>query len=183
MQIISRAALIALIALMLCGCATHSPQRGISLGLTYNNYRTGVKVVIKQAITDSGNSVAHAGVLSESTNPLSGATLTSTIPQRELPEWIEFTWTEFDPSTHDVRFTREQLLAMPVKKARVTIRGRVPQDVMDEVRNSPLDPTSSNLRLKSLQYYLHWTIDGVKLRWRVYQRCCTVLHEGGDTIR
>ena len=139
-------------------------------------------MLFKRGYTDGGDPVPTAGSLYESPRAEGGARLGVRAPGGELPEWVEFEWTEFDPAARDVRRTREQLAAMPIKSARLPVRSLVPPNVFEEVKRSAPDPQRANLPLKSLELYFTWTRSGVKTRWKLYQGCCTVLAEGGQSL-
>jgi len=97
---------------------------------------------------------------------------------RELPEWVEFEWTE---PKYEEKHTREQLLAMLVKKARVPVRSRVPQDVIAEVMEAKRNREPHKLPEKMLWVYFIWYEDGIKFRWRLTSKCCGE-RSGGDEI-
>jgi len=96
---------------------------------------------------------------------------------RSLPEWVEFEWIE---PAYQGTFTRDQLLAMPVQKARVRVRDRVPRDVVDEVVASNRLRQAGRLSDKSLWTYFVWYEDGVNFRWELRNGCCEKLRAGGD---
>jgi hypothetical protein len=111
-----------------------------------------------------------------------------------LPEWIEIHWQEeeqgrvvslkewsrLDAAARAARM--QEQAALPVKSARLAVRSLVPESVIAELEQSPLNP-ATGLPLKSLELYFVWTSDGVKVRWAVWQECCTVIREGGESLR
>lgn len=83
----------------------------------------------------------------------------------------------------EARAARKQAYAaLPEQKARVEVAGHIPVEVIDELKHSPADPGAAGLPLKTLRIYFVWTQDGVKVRWRVHEGCCKILHEGGDPL-
>jgi hypothetical protein len=134
-------------------------------------------------------------MLRPSSNPRVGSTAGGTGRETGLPEWIEIHWREkekgrvlsykdwsrLDPAERAARV--QEQAALPVKSARLAVRSLVPESVIAELEQSPLDPATSGLPLKSLRLYFVWTNDGVKVRWEVREQCCKVIHEGGDSIR
>jgi len=161
---------------------------------TIVNYNTGLTISIKDSRDDNGARLALGGTLPSDSNAYIGSTSAGLGKGTALPEWIEIRWIETGPEWD---MARKEYLALsdrerderskryaelPIKSARIHIRGRIPESVADELKRSPLDPDRSNLPLKSLRLYFIWTIDGVKLRWRLRQRCCETLQEGGDPL-
>ena len=161
---------------------------------TIVNYNTGLTIAIKDSRDNNGARLALGGTLPSDSNAYIGSTSAGLGKRTALPEWIEIRWIETGPEWD---MARKEYLALsdrerderskryaelPIKFARIHIRGRIPESVADELKRSPLDPDRSNLPLKSLRLYFIWTIDGVKLRWRLRQRCCETLQEGGDPL-
>ena len=100
---------------------------------------------------------------------------------RELPEWVEFEWSE-PPYPEDPKQTLEEYRALPRKTARVPVRSRVPQDVVEEVLEAKRRRKPHQLPEKMLDVYFIWTEAGVKFRWGVGTRGGMTLREGGDAI-
>lgn len=161
---------------------------------TIANYNTGVTISIKDSRDNSGTRLSLGGNLPSGSNAYTGATSAGLGKGTALPEWIEVRWIETGPewdmprreylalSDRERDERSKRYAQLPVKSARIHIRSRIPESVADELKRSPLDPERSNLPLKSLRLYFIWTVDGVKLRWRLRQRCCETLQEGGDTL-
>jgi hypothetical protein len=167
---------------ILCGCTALTTKSNASFGVTFLNYKSGVDMLFKRGYTDRGDPVATAGSLYESSRAEGGARLGVMVPRGELPEWVEFQWKEFARADRDVEYTSEQLAAVPIKSVRLPVRSLVPPNVFEEAKRSAPDPQRANLPLKSLELYFTWTRAGVKTRWKLYQGCCTVLAEGGQSI-
>jgi hypothetical protein len=133
-------------------------------------------------------------MLRPSSNPRTGSTAGGTGREAGLPEWIEIHWREkekgrvlsykewsrLDPAERAARV--QEQAALPVKSARLAVRSLVPDSVIAELEQSPLNPETGR-PLKSLALYFVWTSDGVKVRWAVWQQCCTVIREGGESLR
>jgi len=182
------------LAVLLIGCA--GEQKASEFGVTYtlSNYKTRLRVWIEDAYTNRKEKLSLGGVLVSKSNPYHGATSAGLGTRDKLPEWLEIRWrdggAEWDMSNAEyatldgaAREARGKAFeALPIKSAKIAIRNRIPSDVLEELKSSPLDPSRSNLPLKSLSFYFIWTKDGVKLRWRVYEKCCKILYEGGDKI-
>jgi hypothetical protein len=133
-------------------------------------------------------------MLRPSSNPRVGSTAEGTGRETGLPEWIEIHWREkergrvlsykewsrLDPAERAAR--RQEQAALPVKSARLAVRSLVPDSVIAELEQSPLNPATGR-PLKSLELYFVWTSEGVKVRWAVWEKCCTVIREGGESLR
>jgi hypothetical protein len=148
--------------------------------VTFGNGMHGKEMLFRSATSSTGARFANPGSLAPGKNPLKGsATMGASSDDRVLPEWVEFDWTEPDYGT---TYTREQLRAMPVKKARVPVRSRVPQDVVDEVVASNRQRQAGQLSEGSLWIYFVWFDSGVKFRWELRSGCCEKLRAGGDDL-
>ena len=99
---------------------------------------------------------------------------------RELPEWVEFEWSE-PAYPEDPKQTLAEYRALPRKTARVAVRSRVPQDVVDEAIEAKRRRQPHELPDKMLYVYFIWTETGVKFRWELGRGGVT-LREGGDEI-
>jgi hypothetical protein len=183
-----------MIGLLLSACAAQAKPRGISVSTTLINYKTGAQVSVEGGRTDRGSRLHFGATLVDSSNLNGGGTLDGVGPDPGLPEWVELTWREdprpslsykewfaIDEAERQARV--DAFRALPLKSARVAVRNVVPPSVIEELEQSPMDPATPLLRLKRLRLYFIWTRDGVKLRWKAYEGCCTVVREGGDTVR
>ena len=163
----------------LCACATPSHQ-GPGMTVTFNNGLKGKSILFDRAVTASGMRFPDPGFLAPDTNPLRGGKTMGAAPDsRELPEQVEFTWRE---TKYQGDYTYEQLKALPRKTARVTVRSRIPQDVVDEVMESNLKRQPHKLAEKSLWVYFIWYESGIKFRWELRKNCCGILRAGGDDV-
>ncbi len=99
---------------------------------------------------------------------------------RELPEWVEFVWSE-PVYPEEPKQTLEEYRALPQKTERVPVRSRVPQDVVAEVMEAKRNREPHKLPEKMLWVYFIWSEDGIKLRWRLTSKCCDE-RSGGDEI-
>jgi hypothetical protein len=179
---------------LLSGCDSRATQPALELSITYVNYHDGINVESIEGHTDQGFRLASPLVLQRSSDAYSGKTVSSVGPGSGLPEWIEFKWQEadlakaisnedwlkLDDATRDA-YAKENA-ALPVKDQRVEVRRLVPQAVIEELAQSPMDPVRTTLRLKSLRLYFVWTTAGIRVRWREYRGCCDVIREGGDIV-
>jgi hypothetical protein len=182
------------IGLLLSGLAAQAHSTGIALSHTLVNYRSGVLIQVEGAQTDRGERLPFQVMLRPSSNPRVGSTAEGTGRETGLPEWIEIHWREeengrvlsykewsrLDPAERAAR--GQEQAALPVKSARLAVRSLVPDSVVAELEQSPRDP-ATGLPLESLELYFVWTSEGVKVRWAVWQECCTVIREGGESLR
>ena len=176
------------------GIYDDSASAEFSVSHTIVNYNTGIRITIKGAQNNHGAPLSLGGTLPSDSNPYIGSTSAGLGKGANLPEWVEIRWIEtgpeWDMSSKEYyalsRIERDErskrYSQIPVKSVRIPIRSRIPEPVADELKRSPLDPERSNLPLKSLRLYFIWTIDGVKLRWRLRHKCCETLQEGGDPL-
>ena len=167
------------IGAFMTACAT-PVSGGPGMTVTFRNVIKGKEILVRNAVSSSGNRFSNPGGLGPETDPLRGGATENAAPDgRALPEWIEFEWTE---PIYRRDYTREQLLGLPVKKARVLVRDRVPPDVIDEVMESNRKREPHKLPEKSLQLYFIWYESGIKFRWELRKGCCDVLRAGGDDV-
>jgi hypothetical protein len=190
MQIIRRI----LAGCLLCAGFAHARQPHIDSSITFVNYQRKMNVESIDAYSEQGFHLAGPRFLSPSSNSYTGATMSGVDPGSGLPQWLEFTWQEWevakdipndvwdklDRAAQDAYVAQKK--ALPLKRQRVAIRGILPDAVVTELEQSPLDPERASLRLKSLKLFFIWTQDGLKVRWRMRQGCCTVIREGGDDV-
>lgn len=179
---------------MLAGCTEGATPPGISVSVTYVNYLPTKIVRNVEVRTDQGYQMMGPGVLIPSTNRYTGATVSSTDPGGRVPEWVDFAWKEFELADDisneawakldegEKQAYLQKRRATPPKRQRVAVRKLVPADVLNELAQAPTDPELAGLRQKELRLYFIWAGDGLKVHWKVYRGCCTVIHEGGDIV-
>lgn len=181
-------------ALLMSGCA-HGVE-GPGMSLTYASLKKGVSIDIESAKLPDGRDFSNAGSFGPDKSWLTGGKNLSAAPDsRQLPEWVEFEWQEWPyPSQAPPNETQEEgnsrvhamARSLPRKTQRVSIRDRVPQDVVDEVIQSRRDAPRGQLPEKRLEIYLVWTEQGVKFRWALERRPTlggqSLLRTGGDEI-
>lgn len=182
-----------IVGALLAGCAAQPRAGGFAVSHTLAN-TTAVKITVAQSRTDHGEELPFQGVVMPSNNPYSGVTGGGLGRHAGLPEWIVLSWRETGPEWElsnqqyqalDAGARQARLAAyraLPLKSARIAVGSRIPATVLQELKQSPLDPDRANLPLKSLRMYFIWTPEGVKMRWQVLEKCCKVLHEGGDAL-
>lgn len=182
------------LAVSLASCAGEQKATEFSVAYTLSNYETGVRVSLVDTYTDLNERLRLGGALVSQSTPYHGVTSAGLGTRDKLPKWLEIRWRERGPEwdisnaeyaalDKEAREARGRAFeALPIKSARIAVRDRIPADLIEDLKHSPLDPDRSNLPLKSLRLYFIWTKEGVKLRWRVYEKCCKVLNEGGDAI-
>lgn len=186
--------LLGVMAALMSSCAHGDGGPGMSL--TYASLKKGVRIHIESAKMPDGRGFSNAGSFGPNKRwMIGGATLSAAPDTRQLPEWVEFEWQEWPyPSqappneTQDEGNSRVHALArsLPRKTQRVSIRDRVPQDVVDEVIQSRRDASPGKLPEKVLDIYLVWTDQGIKFRWQLKHwpklGGHTLLRSGGDEI-
>ena len=171
--------LLALLSASLAACATAAAD-GPGMVVSFGNGIKGKLLIFRSATSSTGVPFSNPGGLSPAQHPEQGGTTMGAAPDaRALPEWVEFEWIESD---YGVTHTREQLLAMPLHKARVPVRERVPQTVIDEATASNLRRQPGQAPDKSLWVYFVWYDSGVKFRWELKSGCCQTLSAGGDEM-
>ena len=185
-----------LATVVLCtACSAPRSQQGPGMIVTFNNGIKGKKVYVIRARTANGVFFPTPGSLGPAKNPMKdgGATMGAAPDGRELPQWVEFEWTEWpypapppptEPSALQAWNDRVDLLTrtLPHKRARVAVQSRVPQDVIDEVLASNRQRAPRALPDKMLWVYFIWYETGIKLRWKLKSSCCGLLREGGDEL-
>lgn len=187
----------ALVTVVLCaGCAAPRPPDGPGMIVTFNNVITGKEVDVRRAKTANGIPFVTPGSLGPDKIPhalLGGATTGAAPDGRELPEWVEFEWKEW-PYPYPAKPSEPVALqkwndgvhamsrSLPIKTARVAVRSRVPQDIVDEVVASNRSRELGKLPDKMLWVYFIWYETGIKFRWSLEQGCCRVRRTGGDDI-
>ncbi len=180
---------VSLAVLMACLAACATPTiKGPGMTVTFNNLIKGKLILFDSLLTSSGAQFPNPGGLSPSSRPImngkimagSGATMGAAPDGRELPEWVDFEWREPEYRRDD--YTREQLKALPHKKARVSVRNRVPQSVIDELMEANWQTKPGKLPEKMLWIYFVWTDSGIKFRWELHERDHETKQMGGDEI-
>lgn len=177
--------MLAAVALLMMACAHANDPQGPGMILTFVGLKKGLRIDIDTAKLPDGRAFSHAGTFGPNKNWLTGgATMGAAPDTRELPEWVEFEWSE---RIYGKRHTVEEMKALPRFRQRVLIRERVPQDVVEEVLQSKRDAPSGKLPEKMLWVYLAWTDVGVKFRWSIEREPTSpqekwTLRSGGDEI-
>lgn len=163
---------------LLTGCASDTRTvSGPGMIVTFNNVTPHTTVFIRDARLPSGKEFASPGSLSPGREPLrTGKTMGGSSDNRELPEWIDFFWLEWE---YDRRHTREELSALPLHQRRVNVRDRVPQDVVEEVIASKRAAKPGKLSEKHLEFYFIWYPGETRFRWALHGQK-GVLRSGGD---
>lgn len=156
---------------------------GPGMIVTYVGTEKGISIDIKQIRLPSGKSLGSPGSFGYAANPLNGGKTEGIAPDgRQLPEWVEFEWSE---PAYPERGSLEEYRALPHKTARVMVRDRIPQAVVDEVMEAKRKRQYGKLPDKKIWVYFIWTASGVKFRWRLWD---TSKHprqpelSGGDEI-
>jgi hypothetical protein len=154
--------------------------------VTYVNTIENVSISVESAHLPDGNIFANAGSFGYAKNPLNGGATERAAPDgRQLPEWIDFEWSE-PPSPKNPMQSMEEYRALPRKTQRVYIRNRVPQDIIDEVRESNRQKKPHELSEKAIWIHLVWTKQGIKFHWRLWYRPevgpASFPREGGDEL-
>ena len=101
---------------------------------------------------------------------------------RDLPQWVDFEWRE-PGYPADLKQTLEEYRALPHKTARVLIRDRIPQSVVDELMEANRKQARGTLPDKDLAVYFIWYESGISFHWVLKRGCCETLRSGGDEIR
>lgn len=163
------------------GCVG-TPAIGPGMIVHFSNGINGKSVSMDDVKTAGGSAFSNPGSIAPSSNPMHDGKVMGAAPDgRFLPEWVEFTWIETDyPRIRDR--TKEELDALPVKKARISVRQRVPVDVVQNVILSKSERRRGGGEDLSLWVYFVWQDAGVKFRWEEQSGCCKVLRAGGDSI-
>ncbi|WP_139168626.1 MULTISPECIES: hypothetical protein [unclassified Duganella] len=152
---------------------------GPGMTLSYRNVIPGVTVSIKEAKTSSGEGLTSPGALAPSPDPMRHGKTLSGSDNRDLPEWVEFSWREW---VYGVDNTKAELAAMPMYQRRVYIRQRIPQDVVDEVIAANRVRKPGTLAEKWLQVYLVWYPGETRVYWELNNKASEVLRSGGDQL-
>ncbi|MHB1333127.1 MAG: hypothetical protein ACYCY1_11065 [Sulfuriferula sp.] len=169
-----------LLAIGLSGCLDLGPQ-GLVLARSASNDGVGFTASMSCHIdsdydlwvsssstvaTDTPNPHSGPGALTcyPSNTPFDdGATISVAGDKRQLPEWVEFFWSQPMKRIKDSK-TFGEIINHPDHRERVYVRNQIPQRVVDEVRKAGSDPKTGlpNLRL---HVYFIWTKEGIKLTW------------------
>ena len=185
MNRMSRAVAMLIAVAMLMACAHANDPQGPGMILTFVSLKKGVRIDIDTAKLPDGRAFSHAGTFGPNKRwSNDGKTMGAAPDGRQLPEWVEFEWSE---RIYGQRHTVEEMKALPRLHQRVVIRERVPQDVVEEVLQSARDTPRGKLPEKMLWVYLVWTDDGVKFRWAIKRQPTSpqeqwILRSGGDEI-
>ena len=175
-------------------CAAQRPADGPGMTVTFSSIIKGKSIHLNTATSSGKQGFPNAGAFGPNANPMTGGKTMGAAPDgRDLPEWVEFEWTEWPYPYPDEPSDPVGLQAwndyfdflkrtLPHKTARVPVRTRVPQDVVDEVLASNRRRAPRALPDEMLWVYFIWYDSGVKFRWSLERGCCTVLRQGGDDL-
>ena len=186
--------LLTLVLLWTTACQ-HLEPPGPGMIVTYTSLKKDVRIHIDEARLPSGRAFPHAGSFGPQPFPKTspwwntGGTMGAAPDGRQLPEWIEFVWSErVYRRSHSI----EEMKALPRHTQRVFIRDRIPKEVVDELMARKLTRNGKGLPDRSLWVYFAWTDEGVKLRWSLesytadekdkYRGITRLLRSGGDTV-
>lgn len=174
-------AILATILLFFTGCAGASVSAP-GMIVHFGNDTMGKSIILRRSVSSSGLPFSNPGAISPSSDPLEDGKVMGAAPDgRSLPEWVEFTWFETEyPETINRSF--EQLSALPNKIARISVRERIPVDVVNSVVRSKGQPILKGRPPLKLWVYFIWSESSIKFRWSEVEGCCTVLRSGGDRI-
>lgn len=190
---------------MLCGLFTttiialpgcRKDDNGPGMVVTYSAMLEGLSVnIVAIQLPDGSKSTGPGSFGGTRRNGWrNGATMGMAGDRRDLPEWVEFEWQEFeypgitykpkDMSNEAYGIAVRKLYdTTPHKTQRIPVRSRVPHDVVEEVifANTHLPP-GATLPTKMLWVYFVWTAQGVKFRWSLHDRSIRpeLEREGGD---
>lgn len=152
--------------------------------VTFTSLTQGRSISIKSTRLPNGRAFSNPGGVGgrrPSNWRSSGATMGVAGDNRELPEWVEFEWSE-PVYPEDPKQTLDEYRALPRKTQRVPIRDRIPQDVVEEVIQSRRAASAGKLPDKKLWVYFVWTDLGIKFHWRLISGASTELRSGGDDV-
>lgn len=153
---------------------------GPGMVVSFSNVVPGTTVSIYEAKTASGQPFARPGSLAPGRIPLKNMkTSGGSSDTRELPEWAEFSWWEWE---YKRSYTKEELDRAPSYKRRVPIRDRVPQDVVDEVLASNQAAKKDAPPEKYLELIFVWYPGETRVRWALWSRHSGKLRSGGDEM-
>ena len=169
------------IGMLGAGCVEANDGPGIVLH--FASLKEGVVIACTGGSLASGKRFPGPGALGRTKDWLTGGKTEGAAPDgRQLPEWVEFEWTEYASDKDD---SVKELGPLPVHVERVVIRERVPQDVIEEVIRSKLATPPGALPDKSLWLDFVWTDDGIKFHWRLESVKAApeyILRSGGDVL-
>lgn len=169
-----------IIFLMLPSFFSTAAAMGPGMTITFDNVIPGIDLGVRSATTAAGDQFPTPGALSPARIPLkNGKTMSGTSDNRELPEWIEFSWKEWERGR---KYTNEELSGIPVHLRRVSVRDRVPRDVVDEVISSKLAAEPGKLSDRYLELFFVWYPSETRFRWAMKNRRSDVLRSGGDAL-
>ena len=170
--------------LLLSGCVSALPTQGPGMIVTFTSLTQGRSISVKSARLPNGKPFSNPGSIGgirPANWRTSGATMGASGDNRELPEWVEFEWSE-PVYPEDLNQTLEEYRALPRKTQRVHVRKRIPENVVQEVIQSRRDAPTGKLPDKKLWVYFVWTDLGIKFHWRLISGSSTELRSGGDDI-
>lgn len=199
--------MLAMIALFcgVTGLFAAASTKGPGMTVTYNSTIIEMDVNIESARSADGAPFPHAGGLAGptklATNPLnSGKTMGAAPDGRQLPDYIDFEWRESpkpppDPTPKDPfsqahkdweNTMMAEFYTHPIKKQRVSVRSRVPDELVRAVIEANRNSVRGQGANASIAIYFIWTDYGIKLRWKIWHTPAFngqyFSNEGGDEI-
>lgn len=144
----------------------------------------GITIDVDSARLPDGREFSAGGVFGYAPNPRTGGATEGYAPDgRELPEWVDFVWTE---RPYGIEHTLEELRAMPRKTQRVFIRSRIPRDVVEEVLAANRRCKKGQLPDTDLSVYFVWSAQDIKFHWILEKRnergTFDDVRSGGDDV-
>lgn len=196
------------VIVLLCGLTglfAAAPTKGPGMTVTYNSTIIDTDVSIESARLADGAPFPHGGGIAGPTklsdNPLSGGKTMGAVPDdRHLPDYIDFEWRESpkpppDPTPKDPfsqahkdweNAMMAEFYTHPIKKQRVFVRSRVPEQLVDIVLKENRHSVKGHGAQASIEIFLIWTDRGIKLRWQIWHTPAFQVqffsHQGGDEI-
>lgn len=176
--------------------ASREPIPGPGMIVALDNAVPGIEIDMLRATMPSGQEFLGGKLTVTphffSNAPVGALALGAAPDGRELPEWVEFEWKEWqypypekpsDPVEEEKWSERIHELSrtLPHKTVRVLVRKRVPQDVVDEAIASNLAAPRGKLPEKQIWLYFVWHPDGIWFRWSLHKDS-DVVRSGGDAI-
>ncbi|TBO32932.1 hypothetical protein EYS42_07155 [Aquabacterium lacunae] len=166
---------------------------GPGMIIEYRNLINGRSISVKSATLPDGLGFSNPGSVSGGINSrfpkwqrVPAATMATSGDHRELPEWVDFEWSE-PPYPEDPNMSLEAYRALPRQKQRLEIKRRIPPAVVEEAIASKRVAQPGKVADKTLWIYIFWTPDGIKMRWAMRDRATggpfgEIVREGGDDL-
>lgn len=181
-------------------------NEGPGMTLAYGSVIDKRRISIKYARLPDGSNFSTPGSLggrfTKGENWLNdgiSATLAASWDHRNLPEWVDFEWQELEyPGLKPEKFptyfafreaVKKRIAASPIKRQRLFINSRVPDNIKNSVIESKSSPPAGTTTSKGLWLYIFWTPDGIKFRWIMRDKNLApttpfggIVQEGGDNL-